>query len=75
VTTPRVQRALKRAQIVTGGVRGKTGGRADALPVDVPAGAYVIPADVVAAFGEGNTEAGMHALDRKRVSAPTFRRS
>jgi hypothetical protein len=65
VTTPKVQRALKRAQTITGGVRGKTGGRADALPVDVPAGAYVIPADVVAALGEGNTEAGMHALDRQ----------
>lgn len=51
--------------MVTGGVRGKTGGREDALPVSVPAGAYVIPADVVGALGQGNTEAGMAALDRR----------
>jgi len=61
----RVARAVARGKAVTGGIRGKTGGREDALPVDVPAGAYVIPADVVAALGGGNTEAGMHALDKK----------
>lgn len=48
---------------VLGGVRGPTGGRADMLPVDVPAGSYVIPADVVGALGEGNTEAGMTKLE------------
>lgn len=61
----RVARAVARGKSVTGGIRGKTGGREDALPIDVPAGAYVIPADVVAALGGGNTEAGMHALDKK----------
>jgi hypothetical protein len=61
----RVKRAVARGKAITGGIRGKTGGREDALPVDVPAGAYVIPADVVAALGGGNTEAGMHALDKK----------
>lgn len=61
----RVARAVARGKAVTGAIRGKTGGRADALPVDVPAGAYVIPADVVAALGQGNTEAGMHFLEKR----------
>ncbi len=59
------RRGLKKAGVTVGAVRGNTGGRADALPVDVPAGSYVIPADVVAALGEGNTEAGMHRLEQK----------
>jgi hypothetical protein len=61
----RVARAVARGKAVTGGIRGKTGGREDALPVDVPVGAYVIPADVVAALGGGNTEAGMHFLEKR----------
>lgn len=61
----RVARAVARGKAVTGGIRGKTGGREDALPVDVPAGAYVIPSDVVAALGGGNTEAGMHFLEKR----------
>lgn len=59
----------KAARLTLGGVRGKTGGRADKLPVDVPAGAYVIPADVVAALGDGNTEAGMARLDKQFSAA------
>jgi len=43
---------------------GNTGGRSDELPVDVPAGSYVIPADCVSHCGEGNTLAGVEALDR-----------
>lgn len=61
----RVARAVRKAKAITGAVRGKTGGREDALPVSVPEGAYVIPADVVAALGEGNTEAGMHRLEKR----------
>ena len=39
---------------------GATGGRADALPVSVPSGAYVIPADCVSGIegAGGNTKAG-----------------
>ena len=47
-----------------GALKGATGGRADALPVDVPDGAYVIPADVVSALGDGNTQAGFEHLNR-----------
>ncbi len=61
----RVGRAARRAKVVVGAMRGKTGGRSDKLPVDVPEGAYVVPAAVVAALGEGNTEAGMHLLEKQ----------
>lgn len=47
-----------------GPVVGATGGRADELPVSVPSGSYVLPADVVSALGEGNTLAGMSKLER-----------
>ena len=33
-------------------------GRTDHLPINVPSGAYVIPADIISAMGEGNTMAG-----------------
>ena len=47
-----------------GAIVGATGGRTDALPVDVPAGAFVLPADIVSALGEGNSLAGVKALDK-----------
>jgi len=48
--------------VVTHGlVRGDTGGRTDALDVDVPNRSFVLPADVVSALGEGNTDAGAAA--------------
>lgn len=47
-----------------GRLNGGTPGRADALPVDVPDGSYVVPADVVAALGDGNSSAGFAVLER-----------
>lgn len=37
-------------------------GRTDHLPLEVTAGSFVIPADVVSALGEGNTSAGIEVL-------------
>ena len=46
------------------GLLASTGsGRKDILPRDVEPGSYVIPADVVAALGDGNTLAGGKVLD------------
>lgn len=60
----RVKRAMTKAsKILTGAVRGKTTGRSDKLAVSVPPGSYVIPADVVAALGDGNSEAGLAKLE------------
>lgn len=40
-------------------------GRADTLPVALPRGAYVMPADVVSQLGQGNTNAGARVLDKR----------
>ncbi len=47
-----------------GPIRSDVAGRTDHLPVHVPNGGYVIPADVVSHHGEGNTAAGFKALER-----------
>lgn len=53
-------------KVTVGAVVGNTGGRADKLPVDVPSGSFVIPADCVSGMPDagGNTEAGYKALER-----------
>lgn len=57
--------ATARRRLAVGAISGKTDGRADKLPVSLPAGAYVIPADIVSALGEGNTAAGFKKLDAR----------
>lgn len=69
----RLERYANGGRVAVGGIRGDTGGRADALAVNVPAGAYVIPADVVAALGQGNTDAGMARLEQQ-FGRPAFAR-
>jgi len=44
-------------------IQAPVAGRTDHLNMHVPAGSYVIPADIVSAFGEGNTEAGHKVFD------------
>lgn len=39
-------------------------GRTDHVPIGVPNGSHIIPADVVSGIGQGNTKAGYHALNR-----------
>ncbi len=47
----------------TGGVvPGAAPGRADTVNATVPSGTYIIPADVVSGLGQGNTNAGVQAL-------------
>lgn len=47
-----------------GGMVGATGGREDALPVSVPSGSFIIPADVVSALGQNNTLSGIKNLEK-----------
>jgi hypothetical protein len=47
----------------TGPIKAVVAGRTDHLPMHVPSGSYVIPADIVSAIGEGNTENGFKILD------------
>jgi hypothetical protein len=42
----------------TGPIHSSVAGRTDHLPMHVPSGAYVLPADIISGMGEGNTIAG-----------------
>lgn len=47
----------------SGPLHAASGGRTDVLPIDVAAGSYVIPSDIVSALGEGNTLAGTKVIE------------
>jgi len=46
-----------------GPIHAAVAGRTDHLNMHVPAGSYVIPADIVSSLGEGNTDAGHDVFD------------
>lgn len=46
----------------TGPIHSHVAGRTDHLPMHVPSGSYVLPADIVSAMGEGNTMAGFKVV-------------
>jgi hypothetical protein len=54
---PRVHKP-KAGHLHVGPIHSSVAGRTDHLPMHVPSGSYVIPADIVSAMGEGNTMAG-----------------
>ena len=57
----------------TGPIHSAVAGRTDHLPMHVPEGAYVLPADIVGGFGEGNTIAGFKVAKRlPRLFATSF---
>lgn len=47
----------------TGPIHSRVAGRTDHLPMRVPSGSYVIPADVLSGIGEGNTMAGFTIMN------------
>lgn len=49
--------------IHAGAIRSPIAGRTDKVPLSVGSNSFVIPADIVSALGEGNTEAGYRHLD------------
>lgn len=51
------------SKLHTGAIKAPVAGRTDHLPMHVPSGSYVIPADIVSAIGEGNTEHGFDIID------------
>jgi hypothetical protein len=51
-------------KIHVGPIHSAVAGRTDHLPINVPSGAYVIPADIVSSIGEGNSMAGFKILNR-----------
>jgi hypothetical protein len=58
--------------IHTGPIHSPVAGRTDHLPMNVPSGAYVIPADIISSMGEGNTMAGFKIARRMFSSQPYF---
>jgi hypothetical protein len=60
------------SKLHTGAIKAPVAGRTDHLPMHVPSGSYVIPADIVSAIGEGNTEHGFDIIDymvKERMAA------
>ena len=53
-----------------GAIHSSVAGRTDHLPMHVPTGSYVIPADIVSGMGEGNTIAGFKHLHRMFGGTP-----
>ena len=51
-------------KIHVGPIHSPVAGRTDHLPMHVPSGSYVIPADIISAMGEGNTMAGFRVADQ-----------
>jgi hypothetical protein len=54
---------MKQGKVHVGPIHSPVAGRTDHLPMHVPAGAYVIPADIISAMGEGNTMAGFRVAN------------
>lgn len=54
----------------SGFLHGTTPGRADSVNTTAPGGAYVLPADVVAGLGEGNSLAGARVADAMFSTGP-----
>ena len=54
----------------TGPIHSGVAGRTDHLPMHVPQGSYVVPADIISALGEGNTIAGFKHMRRTFGGVP-----
>ncbi len=53
-----------------GPINSAVAGRTDHLPLHVKSGSYILPADIVSAYGEGNTSAGFKVMNRLFGGAP-----
>ena len=62
--------SARKTKLHVGPIHSPVAGRTDHLPMHVPSGSYVIPADIVSAMGEGNTIAGFKHLRRMFSGAP-----
>jgi hypothetical protein len=59
------------SKLHVGPIHSPVAGRTDHLPMHVPSGSYVIPADIVSALGEGNTMAGFRTVKTMFSKAPS----
>lgn len=69
--TPWTARVESRGMLHPEGlIQSRGAGRTDIHNVQVPAGSYIVPADVVSGLAEGNTMAGAGVMDRVMHSNP-----
>lgn len=66
-----VSEGVQSPHAAIGAVSGSHDGRADTRPVTLPEGGYVVPADIVSALGDGNTNAGFEKLTTRFPSGDT----
>jgi len=69
-TPPMGERFAARQQFREGFLHSSVPGRTDRLPISVAGGAYVLPADHVAALGQGNSLSGANIVSRMFRSGP-----
>ena len=69
-TAPAGQRQTERHALTSGFLHSSVPGRTDKLPITVGGGAYVLPADHVAAIGQGNSLAGADKVGRMFKMGP-----
>jgi hypothetical protein len=62
--------SAKTVRVHVGPIHSAVAGRTDHLPMHVPSGSYVIPADIVSGMGEGNTIAGFAHMRRMFGGTP-----
>jgi len=60
-------------KIHVGPIRSPVAGRTDHLQMHVHSGSYVIPADIISAMGEGNTEAGFKVANTIFTPVPDMK--
>ncbi|KPK13922.1 MAG: hypothetical protein AMJ56_00255 [Anaerolineae bacterium SG8_19] len=59
-----VAKGVQQEKLHVGPIHSHVAGRTDHLPMKVPSGSYVIPADIISSMGEGNTMAGFRVAKR-----------
>jgi hypothetical protein len=67
---PHVHMPKVGAKLHVGPIHSPVAGRTDHLPMHVPSGSYVVPADIISAMGEGNTMAGFKHMRRMFGGTP-----
>ena len=73
--SPPKPQAPAASKLHVGPIHSPVAGRTDHLPMHVPSGSYVIPADIVSALGEGNTMAGFRTVKTMFQGASAGQRS
>jgi hypothetical protein len=63
-SAPAAPAGPKGPMLHVGPIHSAVAGRTDHLPMHVPSGSYVLPADIVSAHGEGNSMAGYKVMRR-----------